>query len=125
MYPPLPDLVPGYGKLGKRLLHLGSWEWGTQIIVSPQILIHIIEHFHQLGRDRTVPTSTPVVLPGAEGLGRGHRGLGGCEWVTQAIMSPQTLALIIEHFSIREGAESFLVRYPPFPCSWIWGVGSG
>lgn len=27
-------------------------------------------------------------------------------------MNSQTLALVIEHFSVQEGAESFLVTYP-------------
>ena len=112
---PLPVLVPGCGKLGRGLLRLGGLEWGTETIMSPQILTHVTEHFHHQGRDRTVCGNIPVVLPGAEGLGMGH-------WVTLTVMNPQSPAHVIEHFSIQKGVESFLVTYPPhliLPCSWI------
>lgn len=36
MYPPLPVLVPGCGKLGRGLLYLSSWDWGAQRIMSPK-----------------------------------------------------------------------------------------
>lgn len=41
--------------------------------------------------------------------------MGGWEWVTPTVMNPQTLALVIEHFGVWEGADSFLVTYLPLP----------
>lgn len=113
MYPRPPVLVPGCGKLGRGLLHLEGWEWDAQTIMSPQILTDVIEPFHHLGRDRTVPV--PYLLSFLELRDwEGEVGIWGLAVGHFDNDEPQTLVCVIEHFSSQEGVESFLVTYPPF-----------
>lgn len=88
-------------EIGKRAPVFEQLGLGRPENHEPQILTHVIEHFHHLGGDRTVPSNVPVVLPGAQGFGRERWDLGGWEWVTLTIMNSQTL--VIDHFSIQEG----------------------